>query len=115
MQGLSKIILVFMVAGIFAALVRSLAPGDDAALFKQSAKQLLGASFVSSCAGLLISVILLIAAVITGAAVTMFGPGTTGAITAASLGPAMGAWFVHWLFSSVLSLPSPFTVKGIAA
>lgn len=115
MQGLSKIILVFMVAGIFAALVRSLAPGDDAALFKQSAKQLLGASFVSSCAGLLISVILLIAAVITGAAVTMFGPGTTGAITAASLGPAMGAWFVHWLFSSVLSLPSPFTVKGMAA
>ena len=115
MQGLSKIILVFMVAGIFAALVRSLAPGDDAALFKQSAKQLFGASFVSSCAGLLISVILLIAAVITGAAVTMFGPGTTGAITAASLGPAMGAWFVHWLFSSVLSLPSPFTVKGMAA
>ncbi|MDO4243560.1 MAG: hypothetical protein Q4C85_07355 [Actinomyces sp.] len=115
MQGLSKIILVFMVAGIFAALVRSLTPGDDSALFKQSAKQLLGAAFVSSCAGLLISVILLIAAVITGAAVNMFGAGTTGAIISACLGPALGAWFVHWLFSSVLALPSPFTVKGMAA
>lgn len=115
MQALSKIVLVFMIAGIFMALVRALAPGNDSELFKKSSKQLLGAAFVSSCAGLLISIILMIASVITKVAVGMFGAGSSGAIIAGCIGPALGAFFLHWLFTSVLSLPSPFTVKGMAA
>ncbi|MBE6483082.1 MAG: hypothetical protein E7Z94_12050 [Actinomyces ruminicola] len=115
MQALSKIVLVFMVAGIFMALVRALAPGNDSELFKRSSKQLLGAAFVSSCAGLLISIILMVAAVITKVAVGMFGAGSSGAIIAGCVGPALGAFFLHWLFTSVMSLPSPFTVRGMAS
>lgn len=111
----SKLIVAFMVAGLFAALARSLAPGDDGRLFKKTGLQLIGAVFVSSCAGLLIAIIMMVAGVIAKVGSETFSPGTTGAILATCLGPAAGVFFLHWLFTSVMHVPSPFTIKGALA
>ena len=64
LQLASKLIVAFMVVGLFAAVARSLAPGDDGRLFKRTGLQLVGAVFVSSCAGLLIAVIMMVASAV---------------------------------------------------
>lgn len=111
----SKLVVAFMVAGVYFALVRSLAPGDDGKLFRRTGLQLLGASFVSSCANLMIAVIMMVAGVIAKVGTETFSPGTTGAVLAACLGPAAGVFLLHWICTSVLHVPSPFSVKGAMA
>ena len=115
LQLASKLIVAFMVVGLFAAVARSLAPGDDGRLFKRTGLQLVGAVFVSSCAGLLIAVIMMVASAVSTVGSTTFSPGTTGAILATCLGPAAGVLLLHWLFTAVLHVPSPFTFKGAMA
>ena len=115
LQLASKLIVAFMVIGLFAALARSLTPGDDWRLFRRTGLQLLGACFVSSCAGLMIAIILMVAGVIAKVGAQTFSPGTTGAVLATCLGPAAGVFLLHWVFTSVLHVPSPFSVKGAMA
>lgn len=111
----SKLVVAFMVAGVFFALARSLAPGDDWRLFRRTGLQLLGACFVSSCASLMIAIIMMVAGVITKVGAETFSPGTTGAVLATCLGPAAGVFLLHWIFVSVLHVPSPFSFKGAMA
>lgn len=111
----SKLVVAFMVAGLFAALARALVPGDDWRLFKRTGLQLIGASFVSSCAGLMIAIIMMVAGAVTKVGAETFSPGTTGAVLATCLGPVVGVFLLHWLFTSVLHVPSPFTLKGAMA
>ncbi|ARD42521.1 hypothetical protein [Actinomyces gaoshouyii] len=115
LQLASKLVVAFMVVGLFFALVRSLTPGDDGLLFRRTGLQLVGAAFVSSCAGLMIAVIMMVAGAVSRAGAEFFSPGTTGAVLATCMGPAAGVLLLHWLFKSVMHVPSPFSIKGAMA
>lgn len=111
----SKLVVAFMVLGLFAALVRLLGPGDNWQVVRRTGLQLVGSLFVSSCAGLMIAVIMTVATAISKIGSQTFSPGTTGAVVSTCLGPVVGTFLLHWLFTAVLHVPSPFTVKGALA
>ncbi|MDU6150910.1 MAG: hypothetical protein E6640_01625 [Actinomyces urogenitalis] len=115
LQAAAKLILTFMILGVFLTLVKSLSPGDDAAAFKKAGAQVLGASFVAGCAGLMISIIMMVSVTINASMSGLFPAGSAGKTMVVCLSPLIGVALIHFIFASVLGLPSPFTLKGAMA
>lgn len=113
-QAVGKLVLCFMIVGLFMSMFKMLLPGSSSETFKKAAKRILGAAFAASGVSVIIGFVCIIAQVIIELAREMFSPGSVGIMIFSAFAPAIGVIGVHFIFK-LMKLPSPFTVKGAMA
>lgn len=113
-QAVGKLVLCFMIVGLFMSMFKMLLPGSSSETFKKAAKRILGAAFAASGVSIIIGFVCIIAQVIIELAREMFSPGSVGIMIFSAFAPAIGVIGVHFIFK-LMKLPSPFTVKGAMA
>lgn len=113
-QAVGKLVLCFMIVGLFMSMFKMLLPGSSSETFKKAAKRILGAAFAASGVSVIIGFVCIIAQVIIELAREMFSPGSVGIMIFSAFAPAIGVIGVHFIFK-LMKLPSPFTVKGSMA
>lgn len=113
-QAVGKLVLCFMIVGLFMSMFKMLLPGSSAETFKKAAKRILGAAFAASGVSIIIGFVCIIAQIIIELAREMFSPGSVGIMIFSAFAPAIGVIGVHFIFK-LMKLPSPFTVKGAMA
>ena len=113
-QAVGKLVLCFMIVGLFMSMFKMLLPGSSLETFNKAAKRILGAAFAASGVSVIIGFVCIIAQVIIELAREMFSPGSVGIMIFSAFAPAIGVIGVHFIFK-LMKLPSPFTVKGAMA
>lgn len=113
-QAVGKLVLCFMIVGLFMSMFKMLLPGSSSETFNKAAKRILGAAFAASGVSVIIGFVCIIAQVIIELAREMFSPGSVGIMIFSAFAPAIGVIGVHFIFK-LMKLPSPFTVKGAMA
>ena len=113
-QAVGKLVLCFMIVGLFMSMFKMLLPGSSSETFKKAAKRILGAAFAASGVSIIIGFVCIIAQIIIELAREMFSPGSVGIMIFSAFAPAIGVIGVHFIFK-LMKLPSPFTVKGAMA
>ena len=113
-QAVGKLVLCFMIVGLFMSMFKMLLPGSSSETFKKAAKRILGAAFAASGVSVIIGFVCIIAQIIIELAREMFSPGSVGIMIFSAFAPAIGVIGVHFIFK-LMKLPSPFTVKGAMA
>lgn len=113
-QAVGKLVLCFMIVGLFMSMFKMLLPGSSSETFKKAAKRILGAAFAASGVSIIIGFVCIIAQIIIELAREMFSPGSVGIMIFSAFAPAIGVIGVHFIFR-LMKLPSPFTVKGAMA
>ena len=113
-QAVGKLVLCFMIVGLFMSMFQMLLPGSSSETFNKAAKRILGAAFAASGVSVIIGFVCIIAQVIIELAREMFSPGSVGIMIFSAFAPAIGVIGVHFIFK-LMKLPSPFTVKGAMA
>lgn len=113
-QAVGKLVLCFMIVGLFMSMFKMLLPGSSSETFKKAAKRILGAAFAASGVSIIIGFVCIIAQVIIELAREMFSPGSVGIMIFSAFAPSIGVIGVHFIFK-LMKLPSPFTVKGAMA
>lgn len=113
-QAVGKLVLCFMIVGLFMSMFKMLLPGSSSETFKKAAKRILGAAFAASGVSIIIGFVCIVAQVIIELAREMFSPGSVGIMIFSAFAPAIGVIGVHFIFK-LMKLPSPFTVKGAMA
>lgn len=113
-QAVGKLVLCFMIVGLFMSMFKMLLPGSSSETFKKAAKRILGAAFAASGVSIIIGFVCIVAQIIIELAREMFSPGSVGIMIFSAFAPAIGVIGVHFIFK-LMKLPSPFTVKGAMA
>jgi len=111
----AKLSLMFFAVSIWIVLLMALFKRDIGDLLTKTAKRLLSALIIAGLLSLIISIVALLARLIAGAAGTLFGMGTPFQMVFAGLAPAIAMWGLHLVFTKLLHVPSPMTLRGGAA
>ncbi|WP_067783439.1 hypothetical protein [Actinomyces vulturis] len=111
-QAGTKLILVFCILSLFVAGMKALAPGSHIEPIKKVSIQIVGASFLASGAGMILSFVMSVTMLISKLGVATFGPGEIGSLLFTSVGPLIAVYMLHKIFKT-LGAPSPFSPSGM--
>ena len=113
---IAKVAAVVMVLAIFLLLIKDLLPGQEGnSSAVKVAKSFIGIAFATFALSLLLALVAVITGFLVQAATDWFGGSSIMAIVWTGAAPLVALLSIHLLFTKILKVPSPLTVKGAKA
>lgn len=112
---LSKIVVVVMIATVFILLAMTMLPNVETARLGKFVKTMLGSIVFAAALVLIISTIAFISSILVEVVSGLTAPGGILMMLATGFAPILAVVSIHWVFKSVLGLPSPFKLTSAMA
>jgi len=111
----AKLSLVFFAISLWFVLIAALFKRDVGDLLVKTLKKFFSTLIIASMLSLILSIVALFSRIIDGASASLLGAGSIWAMIFSGLSPALAMWGLHLVFTKILKVPSPFTIRGAMA
>ncbi|WP_156250806.1 hypothetical protein [Pseudactinotalea terrae] len=113
---IAKVAAVVMALAIFLLLLKDLLPGQEGnSSAAKVAKAFIGIAFATFALSLLLALVAVVTGFLVQAATDWFGGSSIMAIVWTGAAPLVALLSIHLLFTKILKMPSPLTVRGAKA